>query len=275
MKISSKIIVLFLGLTILNACKKDESAAVIATACKISKIDYGDSTNANYTFSSAGQVSEYYEEYKDTNGKIARSPTTVYTYDANGLVINAKYGGGSGQEKYTYTNGALNTIEIFDDKNLSLYKITVTTDASKRVIGMKDSNNYSSKTIRDSRGNHLKTETFDDKNNLVSKLEVSTYDGKKNWRNAITGWPFDLSLSYNTYIVYGAFFNESAGNALDYKYYSALDDDGKYTGKLVPTNSITATWQYNSQGFPSKGVFKDIVDATNSGTRTYAYSDCQ
>lgn len=278
MRILSKITVLFLFLTSLNACKKEEAGATTtpaSTGCKISKVDYGDGTIESFTFSSVGQVSEYYMEYKDTNGKTVRSPVTVYTYDANGSVINAKYGDGSGQEKYTYTNGALNTIEIFDSKNASLYKITVTTDANKKVIGMKDSNNYSSKTTRDSQGNHLKTETYDDKNNLFLKVEVSTYDGKKNWRNAITGWPFDLTQSYDLYTAYGALFNEPAGNALDYKYYSALDDNGKYTGKLVPTNSVTITWQYNSQGFPSKAVVKDIVDATNNGTRTYTYSDCQ
>lgn len=273
--IFSKIAVLFLFLTSLNACKKSETVAAAATGCKISKVDYGDGTADNFIYNNADQVAEYYYEYKDATGKTARTPSSVYTYDANGSVTIAKYGNGSGQEKYTYASGALSTIEIFDGKNASVYKITVTTDANKRVIGMKDAYNYSSKITRDAQGNFLKNESYDDKNNLITKVEASTYDGKKSWRSAFTGWSVDLTQSYNDYISYGAYFNEPSGNASDYKYYSALDDNGKYTGKLVLTNSITPTWQYNSQGFPSKGVFKDIVDASNNSTRTYSYSNCQ
>lgn len=140
---------------------------------------------------------------------------------------------------------------------------------------MKDSKNYSSKITRDAQGNFLKNESYDDKNNLIIKVESSIYDGKKNRKSAFIGWPIDITQFYDDYISYGAYFNEPSGNALDYKYYSALDDKGNYTGKLVPTNSVTATFQYNSQGFPTKGIFKDIVDTTNNYTGTYSYSDCQ
>jgi hypothetical protein len=93
----------------------------------------------------------------------------------------------------------LTTIEVFDNKNVSIYKITATTDANKRIIGMKDSNNYSNKITRDALGNFNKLEAFDNQNNLVVREEISSYDGKKNWRSAFTDWPLDVSMSYNYY----------------------------------------------------------------------------
>lgn len=191
----SKGIIILLIMANINACKKDDSVTTptVAKTCKVSKVDYGDGTADYFVFNSAGQVSEYYYDYIDATGKTVRTPSTVYTYDGNGLVIIAKYGSGSGQEKYTYTNGALSNIEIFDDKNASIYKITVITDVNKRVIGMKDSNNYSSKITRDAQGNFLKNESYDDKNNLIVRVEDSIYDGKKNWRSALTGWPIDIT----------------------------------------------------------------------------------
>ena len=277
MKISSKIIVLFLVLTSLNACKKEESIATTTpastvTGCKISKIDFGGGEYYTFTFNSSGQASQYDSYYKDGTGKTIHT-TTTYVYDSNGLLTNSKFDGG--QEKYTYANGALTTIEIFDDKNVSTYKITVTTDANKRIIGMKDSNNYSNKTTRDALGNYIKSETFDENNKLVLREEISKYDGKKNWRNSLAGWPLDVSNYYDSYIYYGGYFNEPSGGYDDEKLYWAYDDNGNYTGKLVLVNNFTFTKQFNSKGFPIKVDSKDAVDAKNNGTVVYSYSDCQ
>jgi hypothetical protein len=88
---------LFLVLTSLNACKKDDPATTPLTTssgCKISKVDYGDGQIDYFTYNSLGQVSEYYNNSKDVNGKTVRSSTTTYSYDSNGLLILAKYGNG-------------------------------------------------------------------------------------------------------------------------------------------------------------------------------------
>lgn len=276
MKNFSKITVFILVLTSLNACKKDDSAVTpttpVTTGCKISKIDYGGGEYDAYTFNSSGQVSQYDSYAKDASGKIAHTIIT-FMYDSNGLLSNSKFDGG--QEKYAYANGALTAIEVFDDKNVSIYKITVTTDANKRIIGMKDSNNYSNKITRDALGNFNKSETFDEKNNLLVREEVSKYDGKKNWRSALSGWPLDVSIYYGSYIYYGGYFNEPSGSLDDDKIFWAYDDKGNYTGKLVLINDLTYTKQFNSKGFPAKVVSKDAVNPNDNLIRTYTYSDCQ
>ena len=278
MKISSKIIVLFLGLTILNACKKDEAGTTTtpvstSTGCKISKVDYSGGEYETFTFNNSGQASQYDSYQKDTTGKIVRT-TTTYGYDSNGLLSNSKFDGGI--EKYTYANGALTTIEVFDDKSVSIYKITVTTNANKRIIGMKDSYNYSERITLDALENFTKSETFDEKNNLLVRDEVSKYDGKKNWRSAFSGWPLDASLSYDQYIYYGGYFNEPSGNLNDEKFYWAYDDKGKYTGKLVLMSDFTfSNKQFNSKGFPTQIGIKNAVNPNDNLTRIYTYSDCQ
>lgn len=100
MKAFSKITVLFLILISLNAYKKDESVATTIPAsinCKISKLDYGDGFIECFTYNSLGQVSEYYCDIKDANGKTLRSVPTAYSYDLTGMVTLAKYGDGSGK----------------------------------------------------------------------------------------------------------------------------------------------------------------------------------
>ena len=97
MKAFSKITVLFLILISLNACKKDESVATTIPAsinCKISKLDYGDGYIDYFTYNSLGQVSEYYYDIKDANGKTVRSVPTAFSYDLSGTVTLAKYGDG-------------------------------------------------------------------------------------------------------------------------------------------------------------------------------------
>lgn len=269
-----KTIILFLVFAITNACKKNETTvdAITSTSCKISKVDYGKGEYDAFTFNSSGQVSQYDAYFNDGSGKIVHGITT-FTYDSNGLLANSKYNGG--QEKYTYANGALTTIEVFDDKNTSIYKITVTTDANKRIIGMKDSDNNSNKITRDALGNFIKSEVYDSKNNLVLKEEITSYDGKKNWRSSLSGWPIDVSMYYGSYIYYGGYFNEPSGGSDDDKLYSALDDNGNYTGKLVLINNFTFSKQFNSKGFPTQAILKDAVNSANNATRTYTYSDCQ
>jgi hypothetical protein len=76
-------------------------------------------------------------------------------------------------------------------------------------------------------------------------------------------------------LFYGGYFNESSGGSDDDKLYSALDDNGNYTGKLVLTNNFTFSKQFNSKGFPTQSILKDAVNSANNATRTYTYSDCQ
>ncbi len=276
--IFTKTLIILFILANINACKKDETptaatpTTIINDLCKISKIDYGDGDYETYTFNNAGFVTQEDNFYKDTNGKIQQSSAT-FSYDASGLVIGSKYNGGS--EKYSYVNGALSTIEVFDDKNQSIYKITVTTDANKRIIGMKDSNNITAKITRDAQGNFTKSEVFDEKNNLIQREEISSYDGKKNWRSSLKGWSIDLSLPNQYYIYYGGYFNEPSGGSNDDKLYSAMDSNGKYTGKLALIENYTFTKQFNSKGFPTQIILKDLLNGGNNSTRTYSYSDCQ
>jgi hypothetical protein len=170
----------------------------------------------------------------------------------------------------------LNTIEVFDNKNVSIYKITVTTDANKRIIGMKDTDNNSAKITRDALGNFTKSEVTDAKNNLVLREEISSYDGKKNWRSTLSGWPLDVTLTYDSYIFYGGYFNEPSGGSDDDKLYSGgYAPNGTYSGKLTLVGSATFTKQFNSKGYPTQAVIKDAVNAANSSTRTYSYTDCQ
>ena len=77
---------------------------------------YGDGYIDYFTYNSLGQVSEYYYDIKDANGKTVRSVPSAYSYDLSGMVTLAKYSDGSRQERLTYTNGALNAIETFNDK---------------------------------------------------------------------------------------------------------------------------------------------------------------
>ena len=160
------------------------------------------------------------------------------------MVTLAKYGDGSGQERLTYTNDALNAIEMFNDKNVSVYKITVTTDANKRIIGMKNSDNSNtSKTTRDVQGNLLKSEVFDNKNNLIQREEIAEYDNKKIGEVDLFGWPLDLTLPYTYYITYGSYFIEPSGAWLNYKFYSIYDINGNDTGKLTLINDFTRNIQ--------------------------------
>lgn len=166
-------------------------------------------------------------------------------------------------------------IEIFDDKNKSVYKITVTTDANKRIIGMKDSDNINTKITRDGQGNFIKSEIFDNKNNLILREEISSYDGKKSSRSSLKGWYLDFTLPNQSYIYYGGYFNEPSGGSNDDKLYSVFDKDGNNTGKLILTSNYTFSRQYNSKGFPILVIVKDALDAANNATYTYSYSDCQ
>ena len=276
MKAFSKINVLFLILISLNACKKEEPVTTTtpaSTGCKISKVDFGGGEYDAYTFNSLGQASRYDEYIKDGTGKIVHT-TSNYVYDSNGLLINKKNVTG-GQEKYTYANGALTTIEIFDNKNVSIYKVTVTTNANKKIIGMKDSNNFTSKIIRDALGNFTKSETFDENNNLVLREEMSKYDGKKGWKSSLSGWPLNVSYSYDNYLFYGVYFNEPSGNADDNILYWGYDEKGEYAGKLELYYHRTYTKQFNSKGFPTQASVKDALDRAYDVKVIYSYSDCQ
>ena len=267
--------IILLVLVNINACKKDDTVAVPPTptnsSCKISKIDYGGGEYETYTFNGSAQVTQQDGYFKDDNGKIQHSSAT-FTYDASGLVVGSSYGG---SEKYSYVNGALSVIEVFDDKNKSVYKIAVTTDANKRIVGMKDSDNITSIISRDAQGNFTKSEVFDAKNNLLQREEISSYDGKKNWRISLKGWSLDISSPYTSYIYYGGNFNEPSGGSNDDKLYSVFDKDGNNTGKLILVYNYAFTKQFNSIGFPTQITLKDAVDASNNSTRTYSYSDCQ
>ena len=57
---------------------------------------YGDGYIDYFTYNSLGQVSEYYCDIKDANGKTVGSVPTVYSYNLSGMVTLAKYGDGSG-----------------------------------------------------------------------------------------------------------------------------------------------------------------------------------
>ena len=165
---------------------------------------------------------------------------------------------------------------MFNDKNVSVYKITVTTDANKRIIGMKNSDNSNtSKITRDVQGNLLKSEVFDNKNNLIQREEISEYDNKKNWRSGLIGWPLDLTLPYTYYITYGSYFIEPSGAWLNYKFYSIYDINGNDTGKLTLINDFTRNTQYNSNNYPTKTDIKDAVNPTVNDTRIYSYANCQ
>ena len=165
---------------------------------------------------------------------------------------------------------------MFNDKNVSVYKITVTTDANKRIISMKDSDNSNtSKITRDAQGNLLKSEVFDNKNNLIQREEIAEYDNKKNWRSGLIGWPLDLTLPYTYYITYGSYFIEPSGAWVNYKFYSIYDINGNDTGKLTLINDFTRNTQYNSNDYPTKTDIKDAVNPTVNDTRIYSYANCQ
>ena len=141
---------------------------------------------------------------------------------------------------------------------------------------MKNSDNSNtSKITRDAQGNLLKSEVFDNKNNLIQTEEISGYDYKKNGRSGLIGWPLDLTLPYTYYITYGSYFIEPSGAWLNYKFYSIYDINGNDTGKLTLINDFTRNTQYNSNSYPTKIDIKDAVNPTVNDTRIYSYANCQ
>ena len=273
--IYSKIIFILFVLVNINACKKDDSVTTptptVTKLCKVSKIDYGRGEYDVFTYNSSGQVTKIDRGYLDYNTLKIATTTRTFAYDVDGLLINKLYDDGSrNQEKFTYINGALSTMEYTDKTYFLNVKVNVTTDANKKIIAMKENFGLKSiKIIRDAQDNISKIEDYDKNNILQSVLEFSNYDGKKTWQNGIPTWIFDATKSVFGDLDYLVLSGQPSGTAKSIKYYSVS------SGKSTLESDITSTQMYNSNGFATQSILTDALDKSYKQTYNYSYSDCQ
>lgn len=272
--------VLLLILTL--GCKKstndNTTPQPVATACQIQKKAFNTGEYELYTFDANGFLTGYAGYFVDQNNKI---PTTVtpdkYTYNGLGLLDRATYGTGTGYEQYSYTNGALAKIEVFQGGKM-VYQIDVTTDANKRITAMKNNNisgnpdyydSYSTKYTLDAQGQYTRVEATN-KDGIFYTSEWSAFDPTiQSPYKALKGMSF---YPGDSFVIYGTNPPLNAGMYTKEIGFYAYDDTGKFVGLKKAYDGIT-TRTSNTKNYPLTRKVVDALSGTTS-TITYQYSNC-
>ncbi|WP_461048796.1 hypothetical protein [Spirosoma arcticum] len=255
---------LLLLIVALNGCKKPETAAPVTptvpgttfvpfAGCRLTMAERSGSEpiRRGYTYTADGFIVNTLLTYLDSRGG---TYTGVFSYSSG---LAASHSGSDGTvEEYAYTNGALSKITIAKTPETAYvgYQIDVTTDASKRITRLVDSQGYQTDLTRDANGNITgltKTKIAD--KSVVFQMQLSDYDGKKSIHQLYKGWPFDFLVYYGDYMTEGALLNDGAGG--NPRKVRTLTDDLEYN------------YTYSTDGYPtSVKVFSKTSNSIISAT---------
>ncbi|RCU44997.1 hypothetical protein EIZ47_01935 [Chryseobacterium lacus] len=199
--------------------------------------------------------------------------TVTYTYDGNKIKeININPQVDVSKGKFTYTGDNITKLEVFSGPNFTPYTVSTfeyANDKLSKVTSIYNSNttvrNYtyntdgtvtevttgaynSNKKYTLSSGNIAKTEYLDNNGNVVS-TDTATFDAKNNIHKNITG----LSKIFNLEGLFWDLIQADANNRLTYN---------------QGTMNTTYTYEYNSEGYPTKRV---ETKGTNTTTSVITY----
>ncbi len=236
-----------------NACKPDQPTPVesnLPENCVLTKVTQSDGGYDEYSFDSQKLllgIKSYF------NGKL--DGEVKNTYDTEGKIISQILF--FGRAVYTYNGTVLTRVQILDTSNLLMGELIPTFDANGRFSTItvqktnKDFRIYEGVTSTysyDNAGNCTKID-ISNAGIVIQRVEYSNFVPVISHFTKYKGLYFD-PMAYSPAIFLTnaqplKFPNTSFQNI---KSYSALDQNGKYTGKLVLESDETITRKGNISG---------------------------
>ena len=263
--IKSLLIYLSLGLC-LTACEEDNTDPdnpdpdnPAQAGCQLTKVmEEGDDEYGEVAYNAQGYSTKLITKEPGSN---ATDEYTLFTYNTNNQLVKMEnYDDGLLDDDYAtfeYTDNLLTTINNYDGSTLeSVTTLKYVTD--KRVIEYssdEEGDAYKTTYTYDSKGNVTKEEYFNS-NALTSSITYENYDDKHTPYSVLKGVPN---------VITGNLSQNNAGK-MTYSY----DSDGD--GVIQPGESsdvTTYTYEYNSDGYPTKITETDVDGDTDVTALTY------
>lgn len=204
----------------------DEVTFIYNIENQLTKITFGSEQIFEFTYNADGTISN--SMVLSNDGEIIT--TTTYEYNAVGLPVNSVVIDGESSITYTY--------EYTDDKLTR--RVGVGTD-DLATINIEDTITYSGDNITEIQ-NIVVVESFEV--STTTRYFTFEYDNKKN--------PFSkLNIQYTNIGAGGNFALFASKN--NYTSMVATDADGT----VIPDESETKTFEYNTNNYPSKTTFSE------------------
>lgn len=220
------------------------------SGCRLTELrEQGDDEVTKVEYNAQGNISKVTETGRGDTDIIA------YTYDANNRLIKVEQTNDSDNDysAYEYTNGLVSAIKEYDGGVLES-TITLKYDANKRLIELTedlDDDIYKVTFEYDNKGNVTKSEAFFD--NMLSRRRVfENYDDKKTPLSAVPGLVEPSAMA-----------SKNNPGKETVQYFTDQDGNGQVDAQPYDSRVTTYTYEYNSNGFPTK------ITQSEAGGRSY------